>query len=121
MNREKTNKIRLILEEFFPPILRDSFLFEYIIKKITKNKTLEKLKSNILNISEKKYINLYKDLNRVHKNSDLSQICIDEILKNIKPSKILDIGCGEGFLLKKINENFKNLSLTGIEMKTSKN
>ena len=120
MNREKTNKIRLILEEFFPPILRDSFLFEYIIKKITKNKTLEKLKSNILNISEKKYINLYKDLNRVHKNSDLSQICIDEILKNIKPSKILDIGCGEGFLLKKINENFKNLSLTGIEMKTSK-
>lgn len=120
MNREITNKIRLILEDFFPPILRDSILFKFIVRKITKNKTLEKLKSDILNISEKKYINLYRDLNRVHKNSDLSQICIDEILKNIKPNKILDVGCGEGFLLKKINEKFKRLSLTGIEMNTSK-
>lgn len=120
MNREITNKIRLILEDFFPPILRDSVLFKFIVRKITKNKTLEKLKSDILNISEKKYINLYRDLNRVHKNSDLSQICIDEILKNIKPNKILDVGCGEGFLLKKINEKFKRLSLTGIEMNTSK-
>ena len=119
MNREKTNKIRLILEDFLPPVLRDSFLFNFIIKKITKNKTLDKLKSNILNISEKEYINLYKKLNRVHKNSDLSQVCIDEILKNIKPNKILDVGCGDGFLLKKINKKFKNLSLTGIEMKTS--
>ena len=120
MNREKTNKIRLILEDFFPPVIRDSFLFNYIIKKITNNKTLVKLKSNILNISEKEYINLYKNLNRVHKNSDLSKICIDEILKNIKPHKILDVGCGEGFLLKKINKEFKNFSLTGIEMKTTK-
>ena len=100
MNREATNKIRLFLEDFLPPILRDSFLFNYIIKKITKNKTLDKLKSNILNITEKEYINLYKKLNRVHKNSDLSQVCIDEILKNIKPNKILDVGCGDGFLLK---------------------
>lgn len=120
MNREKTNKIRLILEDFFPPIIRDSFLFNNIIKKITKNKTLDKLKSNILSITEKEYINLYKELNRVHKNSDLSQICIDEILKNIKPNKILDVGCGDGFLLKEINKKFKNVSLTGIEMKTSK-
>ena len=56
----------------------------------------------------------------MHKNSDLSQVCIDEILKNIKPNKILDVGCGDGFLLKKIKKKFNNISLTGIEMKTSR-
>ena len=66
MKREKINKIRLVLEDFLPPVIRDSFLFKFLIKKIVKNETLEKLKSIIINISEKKYINLYKDLNRIH-------------------------------------------------------
>ena len=116
MKREKINKIRLVLEDFLPPVIRDSFLFKFLIKKIVKNETLEKLKSIIINISEKKYINLYKDLNKIHRESDLSQICLNEILKNIKPNKIIDVGCGEGFLLKKINQNFKDINLTGIEI-----
>ena len=72
LKRETINKVRSVLEDFLPPAIRDSFWFKFIIKKIVKNETLEKLKSTIINISEKKYINLYKDLNRIHKESDLS-------------------------------------------------
>ena len=120
MNREKTNKIRYILEDILPPIIRDSFLFKFIIKNFV-SKTLLNLKTNILKISQKEYLNLYKNLNRVHKDTDLSQICIDEILRNIKPHTILDVGCGEGFLLNRIKEKFNNVSLTGIEMNVSTN
>ena len=119
MNRETTNKIRFILEDILPPIVRDSFIFKLIIRKMFKNKTLERLKSDILKISRKEYANLYKNLNRIHKDSDLSQICINEILKNIKPNQVLDVGCGEGFLLNKIKNKYKNISLTGIEMEAS--
>ena len=119
MNRETTNKIRFILEDILPPIIRDSFIFKLIIRKMFKNKTLERLKSDILKISRKEYANLYKNLNRIHKDSDLSQICINEILKNIKPNQVLDVGCGEGFLLNEIKNKYKNISLTGIEMEAS--
>ena len=120
MNREKTNMIRYVLEDILPPIIRDSFLFKFIIK-IFISKTLENFKTKILKISQKEYLNLYKGLNKIHKKTDLSQICIDEILKNIKSRTILDVGCGEGFLLNQIKEKFNNVSLTGIEMKVSTN
>ena len=58
MKREIINKVRSVLEDFLPPVIRDSFLFKFIIKKIFKNETLEKLKSKIINISGKKYLNL---------------------------------------------------------------
>ena len=41
MKRENTNKIRFILEEIIPPIIRDSFIFKFITKKVMKNKNLE--------------------------------------------------------------------------------
>ena len=105
MKRENTNKIRFVLEEILPPVLRDSFIFKFIIRKLyRKDKTHEKLKSNILNISKNEYKNYYKNMPKIHENSDLSKICIDEILKNIKPKNIIDIGCGNGYLLKNIKK-----------------
>ena len=117
MKRENTNKIRFVLEEILPPVLRDSFIFKFIIRKLyRKDKTHEKLKSNILNISKNEYKNYYKNMPKIHENSDLSKICIDEILKNIKPKNIIDIGCGNGYLLKKIKKKYKNCFLSGTEI-----
>lgn len=117
MKRENTNKIRFILEELIPPFLRDSFIFKFIIKFFyRKDKTHQELKSNILKLSKKKYLNYYKNMPQMHENSDLSEICINEILKNIIPKNIIDIGCGNGFLLKRIREKNKNLNLNGTEI-----
>ena len=121
MKRENTNKIRFVLEEILPPIIRDSLIFKFIVKKLYRNdKTHLKLKSNILNISKREYKNYYKNLPEIHQNSDLSQICIDEILNNIKPVSVIDIGCGNGFLLKTIREKYKDIALTGTEITFSK-
>ncbi len=121
MKRENTNKIRFVLEEILPPIIRDSLIFKFIVKQLyRKDKTHEKLKSNILKISKSEYKNYYKNLPEIHQNSDLSQICIDEILNNIKPVSVIDIGCGNGFLLKTIREKYKDIALTGTEITFSK-
>lgn len=37
------------------------------------------------------------------------------ILRKIKPNKILDVGCGEGFTLNKLKENKIGLGIEGVE------
>tara|TARA_Y100000768_G_C23980185_1_gene685310 strand:+ start:1858 stop:2559 length:702 start_codon:yes stop_codon:yes gene_type:complete len=117
MKRENTNKIRFVLEETIPPLIRDSFIFKYIIKKLYRNdETHQKLKSKILNISKKEYKNYYQNMPQMHENSDLSEICINEIIKNIKSRNVIDVGCGNGFLLKKIRNKDKKILLSGTEI-----
>ena len=121
MKRENTNKIRFVLEELLPPILRDSFIFKLIVKKLYRNdKTHQNLKYNILNISKKKYKKYYENMPQIHNNSDLSNKCIDEILRYIKPRSIIDVGCGNGFLLKKIRDKNKSVELNGTEIVITK-
>ena len=121
MKRENTNKIRFVLEELLPPILRDSFIFKLIVKKLYRNdKTHQNLKYNILNLSKKKYKKYYENMPQIHNNSDLSKKCIDEILRYIKPRSIIDVGCGNGFLLKKIRDKNKSVELNGTEIVITK-
>ena len=121
MKRENTNKIRFVLEELLPPIFRDSFIFKLIVKFLYRDvKTHQNLKSKIINLSEKEYIKYYENMPQIHNNSDLSEICIKEILKQIKKGKILDVGCGNGFLLKRIRDKYQNSKLYGSEITLTK-
>jgi SAM-dependent methyltransferase len=120
MKRENTNKIRFILEELVPPFLRDSFIFKFIIKIFyRKDKTHQKLKSNILRLSKREYLNYYKNMPEMHDCSDLSDICVNQIIKQIKEKNVLDVGCGNGFLLEKIRNYYKKVNLHGTEINLS--
>jgi len=44
MKRENTNKIKFILEEIIPPIIRDSFIFKFKFKFYLKHLKLYYLK-----------------------------------------------------------------------------
>ena len=117
MKRENTNKIRFVLEEIIPPIIRDSFIFKFIIITLyRKDEIHEKLKFEAINLSQKKYVNYYKKMPKMHNNSDLSEICIQEILNNLKHGHIIDVGCGDGFLLKTIRKKIKGNFLYGSEI-----
>ena len=57
---------------------------------------------------------------KMHNDSDLSEICIKEILKNVIKGHIIDVGCGDGFLLNIIRQNYKNSNLYGSEIASKK-
>ena len=117
MNRRTVNFIRFIFEELLPPILRDSILFKYLVKYTYRSDhTHETLKENILNISKKDYIKYYEDIPEIQGETDNSKECIEEIIKEIVPKDLIDVGCGRGYLLKKIMLSHPNLNLHGSEI-----
>ena len=70
----------------------------------------QELKSNILTISKREYLNYYKNMPEMHDCSDLSEICVNQIIELIKEKNILDVGCGNGYLLEKIRNYNKKVN-----------
>ena len=104
MKRETTNKIRFIIEDVMPPILRDSGAFRWLAKRAWGDHIdrLAEFRSRAPFLSEKEYEDLYREHPLVHDGSENSQACIDHILKDIEGQSVCDIGCGSGYLLREI-------------------
>ena len=136
MNRETTNRIRFILEDVVPPILRDSRAFKAIAS-LAWGKHIEDLaefRARAPFLSDQEYEDLYKKHPRVHEGTDNSEACIAQIIKDAAGETVCDVGCGTGILLKKIKTarpEFKRLmgvdfaiddanALEGIEYEAAK-
>lgn len=104
MNRETTNRIRFVLEDVVPPILRDSKLFKAVASLAWGRHIgdLANFRARAPFLSDQEYEDLYKMHPRVHEGTDNSKACIDEIIKDVIGGSVCDIGCGTGILLKHI-------------------
>ena len=104
MKRETTNKIRFVLEDIVPPILRDSRLFKAVAKLAWGKHIgdLASFRARAPFLSDEEYEDLYKHHPRVHEGTDNSKACIERIAKDIVGTTVCDIGCGTGVLLKHI-------------------
>lgn len=118
MNRETTNRIRFVIEDVLPPILRDSVLFRQAAslvwgKHIGK---LAKFRERAPFLTAAEYEDLYREHPRVHAGTDNSQACIDRIVGSIAGESICDVGCGTGALLSHIKAGNPDLKrLTGVD------
>jgi len=104
MNRETTNRIRFVLEDVVPPILRDSKLFKAMAS-LAWGKHIGDLaifRARAPFLTDQEYEDLYKKHPRVHEGTDNSQDCINAILKDVVGTSVCDVGCGTGVLLKHI-------------------
>ena len=104
MNRETTNRIRFVLEDIVPPILRDSKLFKAVASLAWGKHIgdLANFRARAPFLSEQEYEDLYKMHPRVHEGTDNSKACIAEIIKDVVGGSVCDVGCGTGILLKHI-------------------
>jgi len=118
MKRETTNRIRFVLEDIVPPLLRDSGLFKGLASLVWGKHIgdLARFRARAPFLSDEEYETLYKTHPRVHEGTDNSKDCIAEIIGDVVGDTVCDVGCGTGILLKQIKEVRPGLSrVTGVD------
>jgi ubiquinone/menaquinone biosynthesis C-methylase UbiE len=123
LNREFTNIIRRVLDEYLPPAIRDSRLFMYpLFRYWFKNRNIpfymdfKKLANTLTRKEfEECYINL--DCRATDRQTDLNKMCIEHMLQQLPAGKssLLDVGCGRGYWLRLLQQK-TDLALTGCDL-----
>lgn len=119
LSRNITTKIHYILDNFVPPVIRDSKFFMYIPFRIMFGKKMWiflnfKEKAKDMSKEDFKSTNMSILDVLVDRMTDLNEACIKEILRNIKGESVLEVGCGKGFLAKLLA--VQGLSVTGMDL-----
>lgn len=118
MKREQTNRIRYVLEELIPAVLRDSWLFRITAKWVWGEHILRlaDFRKRAPFLSAQEYETLYREHPRVHDETDNSQKCIEAICHGIVGETVCDVGCGTGALLNLIHASNPNLAkMVGVD------
>jgi ubiquinone/menaquinone biosynthesis C-methylase UbiE len=119
MRRETVNKIRYLLEEWLPPVVRDSafmrFLFRLHWGRFIDD--LEQFRMRITGLSAADYKDVYERMPRIQQETDNSQACLDAIAAGVLPGKACDVGCGTGYLLNFLRQQpaLQAVELCGVD------
>ncbi len=124
IKRELTNRIRYLIDEWIPPVVRDSYWFMYPFFYIAYHgkdiKRKMHFKSLVYSMTENEYLNFYCNNESISSGrlTDLSESNILYILENIgtNAQTIIDIGCGKGYLLNRIHQICSGSQLTGVDL-----
>lgn len=109
--REITNKIRFIVDEWIPPIIRDAKWVMLLPLKIVlghKTNAFINFKDTALELSEEEFTNIYEAFNADKgRQTHLNKTCIKEILRSIVGKTVLEVGSGNGYLASKMSEKYQ--------------
>jgi len=116
VKRETTNKIRYVLEELIPPVMRDSAPMRALFRTYwgPRIDQLEDLRVRSHRIGPKEYRNIYADYPRIQSETDNSEACLNRIAKDLYPGQVLDVGCGTGYLLRYLKEHAPSAELNAL-------
>ena len=124
MTREQANAIRTIIEDWIPPVLRDSRLFYWLARAVVggsiDRNCMVRLKAGLW--SERELARYYMEeleikRARLSATSENSEACIRRICTDILGSSACDMGAGSGYLLGRIREARPELEqLIGVDV-----
>ena len=123
MKRRTTNIIRWLMDELVPAFIRDSYIFMwpfYVLayRTWTPGRYMT-FKSSVFKMSPKDYGDFYNGLNSISRNrlTDNNEECIRAIVNDCaKARNVLDVGCGRGYMLRKLHSALPNVSLVGVDL-----
>jgi SAM-dependent methyltransferase len=117
LNRETTNRIRYLMEEWLPPALRDTSAFRWAMERVWGKHInhLADFRKRAPFLTEEEYERLYREHPRVHAGTDNSEACIRRIANSVVGDSVCDVGCGTGFLLKRIKEKSEAKRFVGVD------
>ena len=116
MKREQTNIVRLIIEDYIPPAIRDMSLLNRLFTRLSgiDLKKCRQLRESIPTLTPEALNDFYKDFPRIQDQTDNSKKCMERILANVCGKSICDVGCGTGCLLSRISTP-ESLRLVGVD------
>lgn len=130
MKREWTNKIRFILDELVPPIIRDSkwFMWPFFVMAYGRLSVgdLMNFKSRAYTMSKEEYSDFYGGLGfsvSRRRLTDLNEASIARLIQSISGhgyESILDVGSGNGYLLHRLRKVCELKRLAGIDVASPK-
>jgi hypothetical protein len=126
MKREWTNKIRFVLDELIPPLIRDNKLFMWVFfvgaYGTFKVASYMNFKSRAYSMNDKEYAEFYGSLgNSVsrRRTTDLNSASISAIRSAIPKEKnlsLLDVGYGNGFLIEQLSGLSEWSRIAGVDV-----
>ena len=107
MNRDVTNKINAVIDNWVPPVFRDNEFFVAILFRIVigkKYKLYLEFKDRVPTMTENEINKYYTILGKtfIQRKTDLNKRCIKKIAQEVIGRRILDAGAGKGFMAKKL-------------------
>lgn len=123
MKRELTNSIRYIMDNWLPPVIRDSKFFMYPAFHFWfRGQYIDEImdfKKNVHYMSDAEYSGMYEKIKVRAKErpTDMNDASIDFSIEQMDKTAqtLLDVGCGRGYYLNQIAERTK-YRLTGCDM-----
>jgi ubiquinone/menaquinone biosynthesis C-methylase UbiE len=94
-NPRVTKTIKYILDEFFPPIIRDQRWFYFLIVKLWNSKMDLDFKVKAHMLSEDEFVQAYENLVPMRQ-TDNTPATIRFVLENVVGNTVLEVGCGNG-------------------------
>lgn len=119
MRRETVNRIRIVLEDWLPPVIRDSGFMRVLFRLYWGSfiDELEHFRKQITGVSAESYKNVYERMPRIQDETDNSAACLEEIAAQVVLGKVCDVGCGTGYLLNFLQRqpSLQHAELCGID------
>ncbi|MBI5427933.1 MAG: class I SAM-dependent methyltransferase [Nitrospinae bacterium] len=108
--RALTNKIRVLLDDFLPPAVRDSKAVMSVLFWIAfgpRAKTFMSVKAKAYRMTQKEYADLYREPSPfdVKRKTGLNEKSIEKILEHCAGAKVLEAGSGKGYLTELLNKD----------------
>jgi SAM-dependent methyltransferase len=106
VKREVTNKIRFVIEDVLPPVVRDSGFFRLAAGLAFRGvEAAANFRKQAPFLSEQEYVSFYRDWPRVHAETDNSDRCVKRIAEEVLGGSVCDVGCGSGYLIRYIRDH----------------
>ena len=106
MRRETVNVLRWVLEDLLPPVVRDSRAFGWLASLAWGRHIadLARFRSRAPYVTTQEYEAIYRQHPRVQEETDNSSACIGRVLAHIVGDSVCDVGCGTGFLARRVRD-----------------
>lgn len=120
MQRETTNVIRTILEDWIPPVIRDTGLFRFCFR-LAYGDTIDQMadfRKRAAFHTAKDYEEFYRTAIRLHDQTDNSRGVLSEISRHCLNGTVIDVGCGKGHTLRYLAEqgSKENTEFWGVDL-----